>query len=765
MYKRQAAWRAEKNAVQPEHLDLIANLVAGTIDTTDGQLLLWPSYSFDTIPLEFISSVYEEFLNEDRDSSKAYYTSPQLVDYVLDAVLPWQGKEWNLKILDPACGSGIFLVKAFQRLIHRWRKANTREPLVRDLKPLLANNLVGVDINPDAVRVACFSLYLAMADAIDPKHYVTREKVFPRLRGSKLLHSDFFREDADGIRTVEDAGTYDIILGNAPWGRQSIKSTSDMSTDANGKTHALTWLENSDWEVPNNDIGPLFIAKSTTLCKEGNSGIVGMVQPAAVLYQRSKPAKKFRKKLFSEFNFEEVTNLTLLRHELFSDAVSGACVLVLRNGTPAENSDFAFIAPKHSGGIRAEIAIDPQDVSRLDQVTAHESGIIWAVLTMGGWRDVNLIKKLSQFPTLGKLEKNNVVATRRGIIPGDKKVPAFKGQLYYESANLPEGSLTELRVDELGLPTNPSVHQLHGVKNLSAFKQPQLLVKLSYTKPGRFRAALVKRSNSKDDWGVICRKAFLSVHDNEEDEENIRSACLVFNSLVASYFVGNTGSRILFNQESLVEELLSVPLPNEPPKLSDLNSLDSVDKAIKKCFSLTKADWQLIEDFLNVTLPDALRNSGRRGDARTTRNQEPELKEFVATLKRVLKSNFGGDRTIQSTVYQEPVGCDLLPVRMVSFELEGDDEDVVNTIQANSLLDTLAEFQEGALGSRASTAKPVIGFQRVGYLFHKGGAKNANRCFTVIKPDQYRYWTKSQAMRDADELSVAMLNAAKARKG
>jgi hypothetical protein len=128
--EREQAWQTEKDAVQENHLQLLADLISGQIDTQDRQLQLWPQYSFDTIPLEFISSVYEEFLNEDRDSNKAYYTPPQLVDYVLDAVLPWHGTDWNLNVLDPACGSGIFLVKAFQRLIHRWRRAHNRDPLV-----------------------------------------------------------------------------------------------------------------------------------------------------------------------------------------------------------------------------------------------------------------------------------------------------------------------------------------------------------------------------------------------------------------------------------------------------------------------------------------------------------------------------------------------------------------------------------------------------------------------------------------------------------
>lgn len=321
--EREAAWQAEKDAVQDEHLRLLADLVSGEIDTIDRQLLLWPQYSFDTIPLEFISSVYEEFLNEDRDANKAYYTPPSLVDYVLDAVLPWGGTEWDLTILDPACGSGIFLVKAFQRLIHRWRQAHDRDPLVRDLKPLLANCLRGVDINPDAVRVACFSLYLAMADAIDPKHYVTREKVFPPLRGTRLVQADFFDEKIGSLLTGDDSPAFDRVIGNAPWGDTSIKQTSEqivVDVPASGRrkakalniTKAENWARVNQWPVTNNDIGPLFVARGLGLLSD--NGRLAMLQPAPPwLYQRGKPALDLRKKLFQSFTVDEITNLSALR--------------------------------------------------------------------------------------------------------------------------------------------------------------------------------------------------------------------------------------------------------------------------------------------------------------------------------------------------------------------------------------------------------------------------------------------------------------------
>ncbi len=105
------------------------------------------------------------------------------------AVLPWDGEEWNLRILDPACGSGVFLVKAFQRLIHRWRRAHDREPLVRDLKPILANNLVGVDRNPEAVRVVGRASPTVFANNIETIRRLTPSVRDPRA-GYALVEVD-----------------------------------------------------------------------------------------------------------------------------------------------------------------------------------------------------------------------------------------------------------------------------------------------------------------------------------------------------------------------------------------------------------------------------------------------------------------------------------------------------------------------------------------------------------------------------------------------
>ncbi|MGV2388701.1 MAG UNVERIFIED_CONTAM: N-6 DNA methylase [Microcystis novacekii LVE1205-3] len=118
----EAEWQAEIQKVWTEdnrYLVKLADFARGNLDMKSGQLSLWPYYSFDVIPLDFISSIYEEFVNK-KAGKGVHYTPEYIVDFILDGVLPWHNKEWELKILDPACGSGIFLVKAFQRLIYRW---------------------------------------------------------------------------------------------------------------------------------------------------------------------------------------------------------------------------------------------------------------------------------------------------------------------------------------------------------------------------------------------------------------------------------------------------------------------------------------------------------------------------------------------------------------------------------------------------------------------------------------------------------------------
>lgn len=798
--EREAAWRTERDAVSDEHLRLLAGLIRGDLDVADKQHTLWPYYSFDTIPLEFISSVYEEFLTaEERGNDKAYYTPSHLVDYVLDAVLPWNSEDWNVRILDPCCGSAIFLVKAFQRLIHRWRRANPgKDPLVTDLRPILENNLVGVDKNPEAVRVACFSLYLAMADAIEPKHYITRDnvKVFPRLRGIRLIHQDFFDEETDEIRTVADKDPFDLVLGNAPWGDGSIeadpfpeeerksyaKRVFDIKATAATKTRAQLWAKANGWPVANNDIGPLFLAKAAALVKP--TGSVAMVNNASLLYWRDGQAVKLRKKLFTTFTFDEVTNLSALRRELFTQAIGAACVVVFGKATPSGQKTLHYFTPKPARSLKPQLgkppvtqafSIEPHDVNTLTHEEAANDSMVWAVLMLGGPRDAMLLRRLSAFPKLRLSEESGLVATREGVIFGRKeKTPrekALKGLPLLKFPKFPHSTSLELDIRSLPPWDEPRVSASDS-EDFSAFKLPQLIIKQGFeTDISRFRAVMVR--SDAPVWGAICSQAYLTVSGLGGSSELLQRACVTYNSSLATYFLWNTSSRLgHYRTEVLAKELIEVPLPSSVLPIPSPHSAQDIDAVVRQAFGLTTADWTLIEDFLEYTLPAALRKTPGPARYPTQRKdkdgtKEPELTQYAKTFARVVKGTFGRNKAVASTVFTEP-DARKLPVRMLTIHLDAPDRDGVKTepIEADGLLDKLAQFHTDQLTKKTRDAiGSGLGFQRVAYLFQPGREGKARWMnLTIVKPDERRYWTRSMAMRDADQLAAAIRKAAALRK-
>jgi type I restriction-modification system DNA methylase subunit len=412
--ERKAEWQTEEQKVKQTHLNILAHFVSGDVDIETGQLSLWPYYHFDIIPLDFISSIYEEFVSKESGTG-IHYTPEHIVDFVLDGVLPWDSQEWDINILDPACGSGIFLVKAFQRLIHRWEQAHPRIIQPSDLKTLLENNLFGVDVDAQAVRVASFSLYLTMLDKVEPQDYWENEFRFPRLRERQLIAADFFQEDKEGFRSVEDAGKYDLVVGNAPWGKNSEKES----------LYIDYWKKRPEnrnrWNTSYGNIALFFLPKAATLTKLG--GQIAMMQPAMpLLFNQSGPAREFRNTLFSEFKIEEIVNLSALRFGLFKDAISPACIITM-SVTPPDGELLTYICPKPAMTNEDDyhIVIEPHDINTIHPQEVIANPLVWTALMWGGRRDLSLLRRLNQELSIDKLKSRNIAKTRQGIRRGNRK--------------------------------------------------------------------------------------------------------------------------------------------------------------------------------------------------------------------------------------------------------------------------------------------------------------------------------------------------------
>ena len=736
---REREWEEEKDQVEKRHLDLLADFVSGRMHMERRQPTLWREYSFDTIPLEFISSVYEQFVSEDADRQKAYYTPAHLVDFVLDRVIPWDDRQWNLKILDPACGSGIFLVKAFQRLVHRWRKANHgKAPRVSDLKPILENNLFGVDTNHDAVRVASFSLYLAMCDAIDPRYY-WKQVVFPRLRGVRMLEADFFDETACGIQTRSDKQSFDVVVGNPPWGDNTAKTNSKF---------AEQWAKENAWPVANADIGPLFLAKAAALAKRG--GKISLLQPATVvLFNKSPPAQRLRTKLFSSLDVEEIGNLSALRFGLFSKAVGPTCIITARNQPPDPGGMLEYIVPKPSKSNDDEyrVAIEPRDVNVVHSGEARSDPLVWSAFSWGGRRDLALLHRLQRFQTLEKLESLGHVETREGIIRGDrqKRQTLILGKPMLERPNFPERTFLRLSPEQLEENKDPWTHSADST-DFTAFQTPQLILKQSpLLSKKRFQAAL---NTGKE--GVLCTQSYLTIHAKQYKENVLQGACLSYNSKLAVYFMLLSSGRFAaYRQESLAEDLLRVPLPEAADNLLDgLVNLEDVDNRVRALFRLNPSEWALVEDLFDFTLPDFKGGPNSPGRQRTIRKPapgrpatEPDLQQYAAQFIRVLKSGFGDQKRISATIFQEPFP-ERLPVRLVAIHLHWPSRQPVQVepMGSESLRERLAKLYADCM--KAPDNENGFHFERSARIYAPHATpKGKVPTVFLIKPDQRRQWT------------------------
>ncbi|MCC0807652.1 N-6 DNA methylase [Methylobacterium sp. W2] len=744
---RAIGWNKERSIVSPAHLGLLAEFIRGDLDMQSRQACLWPQYAFDVIPLEFISSIYETFVTERASQDGIFYTPPHMVDFVLDRVLPWHGTEWDLRILDPSCGSGIFLVKAFQRLVHRWKAANPDQPVRAEvLRRLLERNIFGVDIDPHAVRVACFSLYLAMCDEIEPRHYWTQVS-FPSMRDVRLIRSDFFNETHKGFSCASDANSYDLIIGNAPWGDGVI-------TD-----RAREWAldERRKWPVTNNDIGGLFVVKAAELAK--GDGRVALIQSAnSLLFNISPTAIEFRQKLLLSHRVETIYNLSALRFSVFKrkthttkTSAAPVCVIVLTKAAPAAEDVIDYISPRYLKPFVDEftVVIEPNDRRALTVAEAVSDQLIWTQLMWGSKRDITLLKRLRAYPSLASRAD---MLSQQGIKFGDrtKIVPALSEWRIFNDTSFPDGVSHYLDVADFPKMGNAPIHS-RASTSVAPFAAPQLIVKQSWTKPsGRFNARLTRSAHGE---GLLCNESYYSIHCDSEAVLN--SACLVFNSKVAVYILLLTSGRFLYRPKPSKGELLGLPVPHSEAEWTySLDAPDTIDRLSFELFQLNEPERILVEDMIDYTLGDFIGNEqsvGRQSTLLVGADPEAHLRSYCEIFARVLKAGFGEQKSIAASIFH--VEEEHIPYRLVAFELGGASIDSIGVKKVDSD-ELLGEFRRLDTSIRSQGG---IFNQRVVRIYD---VEDGVPTVFIVKPDQKRFWTRSTALQDGDEVALDLFRLA-----
>ena len=225
----------EQQKVTEEHLKIIRKCFINGYEN-NGQVELfedWRLFDFKIIRIELLSEVYERFLEESNPKGKkgagAYYTPTSLVELILDEVLPTdkQYTEYNVKVLDPACGSGIFLVESYKRLLKRYENAHHKKPTdFEELKNILLNNVYGIEQNDQAIIVAAFSLYLALVDNLDPKTLWISTKLPCLVNDSDHIEKakeghNLFCADTIATNAEIESISFDLVVGNPPFGTEN----------------------------------------------------------------------------------------------------------------------------------------------------------------------------------------------------------------------------------------------------------------------------------------------------------------------------------------------------------------------------------------------------------------------------------------------------------------------------------------------------------------------------------------------------------------
>ena len=184
--------------------------VAGTFrgdDPGTGQLVFdFGIYDFSLIPIETLSVIYEQFLHAPNaqgtsagKQSGAFYTPIPLVNFMLEELDSLHPFRKGMKVLDPSCGSGAFLVQCYRRIIEQDEEFVPGEPMrPAHLRDLLESHIFGIDRDGDACRVAELSLSLSLLDYVHPPDLESTPTFkLPDLHGTNIFEGDFFDGDAE----------------------------------------------------------------------------------------------------------------------------------------------------------------------------------------------------------------------------------------------------------------------------------------------------------------------------------------------------------------------------------------------------------------------------------------------------------------------------------------------------------------------------------------------------------------------------------------
>lgn len=400
--------------LQPYYLDKLSLFFKS--DYQSSQLQLFP-YRFDEIPIQLISHVYEAFLKGSEKKGKGiYYTSSFLVRFVLSESFAKQVQENpNSTIIDPAVGSGAFLVEAFKMT----QKAHGNKLDFNAKKHILETQLFGIDVDPKVLQIASFSLYLALLETEDPEFIRAEIKranpILPSLIGQTLICGNTIFED------IFSGRTFDCIASNPPWG--SVPTEIDETYLKERK--AIDSIEGEFPEYANvadYERSQAFLAR---VSKWGDKRTSYTMVVKNSIFLNDK-AKSFRQDFLNRYAIDTFYELSNYNKILFKKTAIGKingkkieigasepCVVIHFKNKTEETNSLHYVSPKlNAFAEQLEIIhYTSQESHRLEQSEFIEKDSLWKVLVNSDVEAHDLIVNKIQ------RQKNLKIKARAGFQP------------------------------------------------------------------------------------------------------------------------------------------------------------------------------------------------------------------------------------------------------------------------------------------------------------------------------------------------------------
>jgi len=770
-----AALADEERHIARIHLEILRDFLSGH-DMESGQMTLafW-AYDFRFIPVETISAIYEQFMKEDdlerRRDEGAYYTPRHLAETALHVALDGRysgAEQW--RVLDPACGSGIFLVAMFNLLAEKWRQENRnsrKQTKAQALLGILQHQIRGVDVNPDACRIATFSLYLALFEKLKPidvedfKEKVRQGPFLPPLlwttkepiENPVIIQGDFLKRGLPQ-HSLPLENTFDLVIANPPWESRGDKQI------------ALHFAKSSGDLLRPDGVGCLLL-------------------PSTVLVNRTGTLDA---PWFRAVRVEKIVQLADFRFVLF-EATHPCFIIRYVKATPSLEHTVAYETPKLNRFDRRSgvFVIEPDDQKRVPQRDIFEAGLnknlqlLWSRKFWGTPRDETFLRRLDFYPRLSEL-----VGPRKrwgggvgfqpfypGVSPGERKpLEPWRLSDHYlpNDRNFPQLAALEKNFTKLKRGLEDSVlHRngkdipaaLDGLRRKPAdavFKKPMVIYSKGFTKC------------AFSNYPVRFMDGLRSITGEEDDADLLRFLAAVIGSRLFRYLAFHGGSNFGVEREQFhVYEIMALPFVLADHELAATraggiiheasgiikeieragaasNSSDAdpvgtgwsrLQPLVEEYFSVTESEKILIDDTLNLYQPSIHRSSLDGDIPALAFPDTASRKRYADTLCDVL------NRRIRKQ------GIKISLQGMVSKALNLFFVTVLFSGERKSYAETEGEEEFWkALDRVAQAAQRKTG----PFSYLRGFSYFEPDSLHMLKPATMRNWCRSAALNDADAI-------------